>query len=95
VRYLRVGAVPAGDEPHGGSILTVLIEIGAGQGAWTLLTAEQLTGFAARRIRALPLDPPPAIDGHIVASLTTPDVRVSSFARAFTDAPHQGAEASR
>jgi DNA-binding transcriptional LysR family regulator len=71
----------------GGSLLTVLIEIGAGQGAWTLLTAEQLTGYAARRIRALPLDPPLSIDGHIVASLATPDVCVSSFVRAFTDPP--------
>ena len=79
----------------GGSVLTVLIEIGAGQDAWTLLTAELLTGFAARRVRTLPLDPPLSIDGHIVASLTTPDLCVSSFVQAFTDTPHQGAEASR
>jgi len=70
-----------------GSILTILIEIGAGQDAWTLLPAEQLTGFAARRVRAIPLDPPLTIDGHIVASLSTPEDCVSSFVRAFADAP--------
>jgi DNA-binding transcriptional LysR family regulator len=70
-----------------GSILTILIEIGAGQDAWTLLPAEQLTGFAARRVRAIPLDPPLSIDGHIVASLSTPEDCVSSFVRAFADAP--------
>jgi hypothetical protein len=68
----------------GGSILTVLIETGSGHGAGTLLTAEQ---FAARRVRALPLDPPLSSDGHIVASLRTPEDCVSSFVRAFTDTP--------
>ncbi|NBH07214.1 LysR family transcriptional regulator, partial [Amycolatopsis sp. SID8362] len=71
----------------GGSVLTVLIEVGGGHGAWTLLTADQLTGFAARRVRALPLDPPLSIDGNIVASLRTPDVCVSSFVRALADTP--------
>ncbi|WP_410573591.1 LysR family transcriptional regulator [Amycolatopsis sp. cmx-4-61] len=71
----------------GGSVLTVLIEVGSGHGAWTVLTAEQLSGFAARRVRARPLDPPLSIDGHIVASLRTPPVCVSSFVRAFTDSP--------
>nr|WP_225956722.1 LysR family transcriptional regulator [Amycolatopsis lexingtonensis] len=70
-----------------GSVLTVLIEVGGGHGAWTLLTADQLTGFAARRVRALPLDPPLSIDGNIVASLRTPDVCVSSFVRALADTP--------
>jgi len=81
----RTGRGPMGRS--GGSVLTVLIEIGSGHGAWTLLTAEQLTGFAARRVRAVPLDPPLSIDGHVVASLRTPEDCVSSFVRAFTDTP--------
>jgi hypothetical protein len=44
-------------------------------------------GFAARRVRPLPLDPPLSIDGHIVASLRPPEDYVSSFNRAFTDTP--------
>jgi DNA-binding transcriptional LysR family regulator len=81
----QAGSGPAGRS--GGSVLTVLIEIGSGQGTWTLLTEEHLAGFAARRVRAIPLDPPLSIDGHIVASLTTPDVCVSAFVRAFADEP--------
>jgi DNA-binding transcriptional LysR family regulator len=81
----RGGGGPMGRS--GGSVLTVLIEIGGGHGAWTLLTAEQLAGFAARRVRALPLDPPLSIDGHIVASLRTPQDCLSSFIRALTDSP--------
>jgi hypothetical protein len=81
----QAGGRPAGRS--GGSVLTVLIEIGGGHGAWTLSTAEQLAGFAARRVRALPLDPPVRIDGHIVASLRTPRECLSSFVRAFTDLP--------
>ncbi|MGW5723686.1 LysR family transcriptional regulator [Amycolatopsis sp. NPDC003865] len=86
ISALRRAGSTAGARSEG-SILTILIEIGAGQNAWTLLPAEQLTGFAARRVRAVPLDPPLSVDGHIVASLKTPDVCVSSFVRAFADAP--------
>jgi DNA-binding transcriptional LysR family regulator len=85
-------AGPGSTGRSGGSVLTVLIEVGGGHGAWTLLTAEQLAGFAARRVRALPLDPPLSIDGHIVASLQTPEECVSSFVRAFSDAPTPGVE---
>ncbi|WP_223006843.1 hypothetical protein [Streptomyces roseirectus] len=72
------GRGPAGRS--GGSVLTVLIEIGGGHGAWTPLTAEQLSGFAARRVRVVPLDPALSVDGHVVASPWTPPDCVSSFA---------------
>ncbi|MEV4143432.1 LysR family transcriptional regulator [Amycolatopsis sp. NPDC049691] len=91
ITALRQAGSPARARSEG-SILTILIEIGAGQNAWTLLPAEQLTGFAARRVRALPLDPPLSVDGHIVASLKTPEICVSSFVRAFADAPSRLSE---
>jgi hypothetical protein len=42
----RAGRGPMGRSE--GSVLIVLIEIGSGHGAWTLLLAEQLTGVSLR-----------------------------------------------
>ncbi|MET1073641.1 MAG: LysR family transcriptional regulator [Umezawaea sp.] len=87
VAALRQVGVGPQARPPGGTLVNVLIDVGADPRAWTLLPAEQLAGLASRRVRALPLDPALDVDGHIVASLTTPDVCVRSFVRAFTDDP--------
>jgi DNA-binding transcriptional LysR family regulator len=80
----RAGIGPLGGDP-GGTVVNVLVEVGADDTAWTLLPAEQLAGLASRRVRAIPLDPALSVDGHVVASLTTPDTCVTSFVTAFSD----------
>ncbi|SFJ32841.1 LysR family transcriptional regulator [Amycolatopsis sacchari] len=82
----QAGVNPAG-RVAAGSVLSVLVDVGARAGAWTLLPAEQLAALASRRVRAVPLEPPLEIDGHLVVSLSTPDFCVGSFMAAFTDAP--------
>jgi DNA-binding transcriptional LysR family regulator len=80
----RAGVGPS-VRPPSGTVVNVLVEIGADRHAWTLLPAEQLAGLGSRRVRAIPLDPALTIDGHVVASLTTPDICITSFVKAFAD----------
>ncbi|PRY38821.1 DNA-binding transcriptional LysR family regulator [Umezawaea tangerina] len=85
VSALRQAGVGPLTGPSGGTPVNVLIEVGADPRAWTLLPAEQLAGLVSRRVRALPVDPPLSVDGHVVTSLTTPESCADSYARAFAD----------
>ncbi|WP_199831152.1 hypothetical protein [Streptomyces sp. NBRC 110028] len=49
---------------------------------WTLMPAEQLTGFRSERWLHVPFDPPVAVDGHVVTSLATPKPCVASYVAA-------------
>jgi DNA-binding transcriptional LysR family regulator len=77
-------ALPQPGRPVG-SVLNVLIEVGADDRAWTALPAELLAGLGSHRLRAIPFDPPLTVDGHVVASLNTPDLCIGTFVSAFAD----------
>ncbi|MFE9680941.1 hypothetical protein [Streptomyces sp. NPDC006285] len=69
---------PAGD-------LSVLFEVGRDPQGWTLMPAEQLTGFRSERLVHVPFDPPVGVDGYVVTSLATPKSCVASYVAAFAD----------
>lgn len=71
--------------PPAGDMLNVLFEVGRDPGGWTLMPAEQLAGSRSERVHHVPLDPPMAVDGHVVTSLATPEACVASYVAAFAD----------
>lgn len=71
--------------PPAGSLLNVVFEVGRDPEGWTLIPAEQLAGSRSDTMLQVPLDPPMAIDGHVVTSLATPETCVASYVAAFAD----------
>ncbi|GAA2339826.1 LysR family transcriptional regulator [Streptomyces kunmingensis] len=69
-----------------GTVLNTVLEVGADPVGWTLLPAEYIAGMGARHLREVPLDPPTALNGHIITSLDTSEVCAAALVAAFGDA---------
>jgi DNA-binding transcriptional LysR family regulator len=81
-----LAALPAAPlRPPTGDMLNVLFEVSQDPDGWTLMPAEQLAGSRPEQLMHVPLDPPVAIDGHIVTSLATPGPCIASYVAAFAD----------
>lgn len=68
-----------------GTVQDTLVEVGSDRRSWALPPAEQVAGAGATRVRVLPLDPPLALPGTLVAPDRTPDDWVAAFVAAFGD----------
>ena len=81
-----LAAVPVAPvAPPAGDLLNLLFDVGRDPVAWTLMPAELVAGHGTGRHVSVPLDPPLAVDGHLVTARATPDACVRSYVDAFAD----------
>ncbi|GAA4995025.1 LysR family transcriptional regulator [Pseudonocardia tropica] len=89
------GVVAPSGAPAGrpvGVTEAVVVEMGADRTGWTLLPAGRVATSGASRVREIPLDPPVAVPGSVVAPSSTTPACLTAVVDAFRDvAPVEGA----
>lgn len=80
--FREAGVDPSLGRPTG-TVPDTVVEVGADPGSWALLPADQVAAAGSCTVASIPLSPPLAVCGTVVAPRDAPERCVDAIARAF------------